>query len=236
MINSAFSRVSKEQVEQASGVACSILADVCGRRGSLDGRIQSLAPAMRLCGPAFTVEVRPGDNLMIHAALVLAQPGDVLVIDGKACTTSALMGELMCAHAQAAGLAGVVIDGAVRDVRELRAGSFPVFACASNPNGPTRQLAGRIGHPVSLGGVAVQPGDLVAGDGDGVVVVPAAQLGQVLIDARKKIDSENTRMKDISEGRLIYGWLENALKDAGALPRELSLQDLIARFSTAGDR
>lgn len=235
MINNIFTRVGKKQIEQASGVASSILADVAGRRGALDGRIKSLAPSMRLCGSAFTVEVRPGDNLMIHAALVLAQPGDVLVIDGKAGTTSALMGELMCAHAQAAGLAGVVIDGAVRDVRELRAGSFPVFACASNPNGPTRQLAGRIGHPISLGGVVVHPGDLVAGDDDGVVVVPAANLDQVLIDAEKKIDSEHKRMKDISEGRLIYGWLEGALKEAGALPRELSLQELIARFSGASD-
>lgn len=230
MINSAFSRVSKRHVEQASRVACSILADVSGRRGSLDGRIKSLAPSMKLCGPAFTVEVRPGDNLMIHAALVLAQPGDVLVIDGKGCSTAALMGELMCAHAQAAGLAGVVIDGSVRDLHELKNGTLPVFACASNPNGPTRQLAGRIGHPVSVGGVAVQPGDLVAGDDDGVVVLPAAGVVQALRDAEKKVDSELRRMTDISEGRLVYGWLEQALKEAGALPGEASLEQLIARF------
>jgi RraA family protein len=233
MMNSAFHRVSKDQVAAASGVACSILADVSGRRGALDARIQALAPLMKVCGPAFTVEVRPGDNLMIHAALVLAQPGDVLVIDGKAGTTSALMGELMCAHAQAAGLAGVIIDGSVRDVRELRAGKFPVFACASNPNGPTRQLAGRIGHPISIGGVAVQPGDLVAGDDDGVVVVPAANVGQVLVDAQKKIDSERQRMRDISEGRLVYGWLEGALKAAAVLPKDKSLEQLMAEFASA---
>ncbi|SHH16161.1 RraA family protein [Pollutimonas bauzanensis] len=233
MINSAFSRTTEEQVAQASQMACSILADVSGRRGSLDGRIRSLAPSMRLCGPALTVEVRPGDNLMIHAALVLAQPGDVIVVDGKANTTSALVGELMCAHARAAGVAGLVIDGSVRDVGELRSGSFPVFACASNPNGPSRQLAGRIGHPISVGGVAVEPGDLIAGDADGVVVVPRAGVAQALLDARKKMDSERQRMRDIAEGRLLYGWLEGALRDAGVLPRGLSLEQLAAEFAAA---
>ncbi|NYT62570.1 RraA family protein [Alcaligenaceae bacterium] len=230
MINSAFSRVTREQVAKASQIASSIFSDVTGRRGALDGRIKPLAPAMHLCGPAFTVEVRPGDNLMIHAALLLAQPGDVLVIDGKGSSTSALMGELMCAHALAAGVAGLVIDGAVRDTSELRAGALPVFACASNPNGPTRQLAGRIGYSIAAGGVAIEPGDLVVGDGDGIVVVPKGKVEQALLDAHKKIEVERIRMQDISQGRLVYGWLEGALQDAGALPQGKSLEQLMAEF------
>lgn len=231
LINSAFDRVSKDQVARAKEIASTILADVAGRRGALDGRIKPVSPAMRVCGPALTVEVRPGDNLMIHAALVLARPGDVIVVDGKADTTCALMGELMCTHARAAGVAGVVIDAAVRDVTELKAAPFPVFACGSNPNGPTKRIGGRIGHTISVGGVAVAAGDLVVGDEDGVVIVPKADVEQVLTDGLKKIAAERKRLEDIAAGRLIYGWLEGALKEVGALSADKSLPQLIADFA-----
>jgi len=234
MINSTFSRVSKDQVARASTLATTILSDVSGRRGALNGRIRPLAPAMRVCGPALTVEVRPGDNLMVHAALVLARPGDVIVIDGKADLGCALMGELMCAHAQAAGVAGVVLDAAVRDVAELKAGTLPVFACGSSPNGPTKRLGGRLGHPISAGGISVAPGDLVVGDEDGVVVVPKENVEQALNDAQTKIDVERKRLRDIAEGRLIYGWLEGALREAGALPAGKNLERLIAEFAARG--
>jgi len=230
MINSQYTRVDRDTLARSAGIPASILADVAGRRGALDGRIKSVAPGMRLCGPAFTVEVRPGDNLMIHAALVLAQPGDILVIDGKNDTAHALMGELMCAHAAAAGIAGVVIDGAVRDIDTLRCGPTPVFACTSNPNGPTRTQDGRIGYLISVGGVSVEPGDLIVGDDDGVVVIPRRDASGLLAAAAKKIESEKRRMQDIQEGRLVYGWLEGALKTAGALRADGSLEGLMEEF------
>lgn len=235
MINHEYQKVSSAQVAAAAGMPASIISDVSGRRGALDGRIRTMVPGARLCGPALTVEVRPGDNLMIHAALVLAQAGDVLVIDGKGCMTSALMGELMCAHAQAAGIAGVVIDGAVRDVAELRVGDLPVFACGSSPNGPTRGLAGRIGYPVSVGGVSIMPGDLMLGDDDGVVTSSREGLDQILALASRKIAAEAQRLQDIGEGRLVYGWLEGALKDVGALSQHGSLQALVSDFSGSPD-
>ena len=102
-----FERVSPEVIRAASGYAASILADVAGRRGALDGRIAPLSPSMRICGPAFTVEVRAGDNLMIHAAMTLAKPGDVLVIDGKGDTTCALMGSIMLNACKVLRLGGV---------------------------------------------------------------------------------------------------------------------------------
>ncbi|HWK70565.1 MAG TPA: RraA family protein [Burkholderiaceae bacterium] len=234
MINSRYARVNPAALSRSKDIPASILADVAGRRGALDGRIRAVAHGMRLCGPAFTVEVRPGDNLMIHAALVLARPGDVLVIDGKADTTSALMGELMCAHAAAAGIAGIVIDGAVRDVATLRQGSMAVFACASNPNGPTRTQSGRIGHPISAGGVSVAPGDLVVGDDDGVVIVPRDDAPRLIEAAEEKIRAEQRRMQDINEGRLVYGWLEGALKASGALPAGSSLDEAVEQFRAAG--
>lgn len=235
-INSAFDRVAPELVARAQALPPSILSDVCGRRGALDGRIKPVAPHMKVCGPAFTVELRPGDNLMIHAALVLAQPGDVLVVDGKADSSCALMGELMCAHAVAAGIAGVVIDGAVRDVASLRQGAFPVFAAAANPNGPTKGLGGRIGHAVSMGGVAVQPGDLIVGDEDGIMVVARGEVEQALRDGAKKVQAEQARLQDIAAGRLVYGWLEGALKSVEALPSDKSLQQLRDEFTRVAGR
>lgn len=230
MINSSFTRLAMPTLEACRDIPASILADVAGRRGALHGRIRAITRAPRLCGTAFTIEVRPGDNLMIHAALVLARPGDVLVIDGKADLSAALMGELMCTHAQAASLAGVVIDGAVRDVGTLRESAFPVYACGTSPNGPNRSQGGRIGYPVSVGGVAVNPGDLVVGDDDGVVVIPQSEVAALLPAAHKKMQTEAQRMKDIQEGRLIYGWLEGALKATGDLPADQTLLFLMDQF------
>lgn len=230
MINSRFSRLAPSTLQACRDIPASIFADVAGRRGALHGRVHALTPSPKLCGTAFTVDVRPGDNLMIHAALVLARPGDVLVIDGKGDLSAALMGELMCAHAQAASLAGVVIDGAVRDIATLREGTFPVFACGTSPNGPNRSQSGRIGYPISVGGVSVSPGDLVVGDEDGVVVIPQEDVHALLPAAHKKMQTEEQRMHDIQEGRLIYSWLEAALKETGDLPAERSLSLLIEQF------
>jgi RraA family protein len=213
-----FERVPPEVVKRASGFAASILADVAGRRGTVDGRIAPLSPAMRLAGPAFTIEVRPGDNLMIHAAMTMARPGDVLVIDGKGDRTCALMGAIMISACAKLGLAGVVIDAAIRDSEELRALGFPVYAVGSNPNGPTKNVPGRINWPISCGGVAVRPGDLVVGDADGVVVVEREKAPTLLEAAAKKVADERKRLEDIAAGRnLKPGWLDGALRAAGVL-------------------
>ena len=213
-----FERVPAEVVQQASRYAASILADVAGRRGTVDGRIAPLAPQMRLAGPAFTIEVRPGDNLMIHAAMSMAKPGDVLVIDGKGDRTCALMGAIMINACRKLGLAGVVIDAAVRDSEELREIGFPVYAVGTNPNGPTKNVPGRINWPVSCGGVAVRPGDLVVGDADGVVVIEREKAASLLAAAAKKVEDERARLADIAAGRnLRPSWLDGALRTAGVL-------------------
>lgn len=211
-------RIDATLVARAAEYPSSILADVAGRRGALSSRIAPLAPTMRLAGPALTVEVRPGDNLMIHAAMAMAQPGDVLVIDGKGDESSALMGEIMVSQCMAAGIAGVVVYGAVRDSEAIRALGFPVYATGCNPNGPTKLVPGRINWPVSVGGVTVQAGDLVVADADGVVVVEPAKVPAVLEQARKKLDDETTRLANIRSGaQLRPTWLEGALRKAGVL-------------------
>lgn len=213
-----FERVSPEIVHQASAFAASILADVAGRRGTLDGRIAPVSPSMRLAGPAFTIEVRPGDNLMIHAAMALARPGDILVVDGKGDRSCALMGSIMINACKKLGLAGVVIDAAVRDTEELYELGFPVYAVGANPNGPTKNVPGRINWPISCGGVAVTPGDLVVGDADGVVIVERAKAESLLGPAAKKVADERGRLSDIAAGKNIRPqWLEGALRVAGVL-------------------
>jgi len=210
-----FSRVSADLVDRARQYQSAILCDVGGRRGTLNSRIQALHPAMKVAGPAFPVEVRPGDNLMFHVALAVARPGDVIVVDGKGDDTCALFGELMVTQAEAAGLAGFVVDAASRDTDTLAGGTFPLFAAGRNPCGPTKGLPGTLGRPISLGGVAVQPGDLVVGDVDGVVIIPRDQVQAVLDAADAKIAAEKQRLAEIARGELVSPWLDGALRSAG---------------------
>ncbi|MDQ6620049.1 MAG: RraA family protein [Pseudomonadota bacterium] len=219
-----FERVAPDVVERASQYAASILADVAGRRGTMSGRIAPVAPSMRMAGPAFTIEVRPGDNLMIHAAMSMAKPGDILVIDGKSDRTCALMGSIMINACKKMGIGGVVIDAAVRDTDELRSLGFPVYAVGANPNGPTKFVPGRINWPIACGGVAVQPGDLVVGDADGVVVIEREKAASLLDLAAGKVADERTRLSDIAAGRnLRPKWLEGALRAAGVLKADETL-------------
>ena len=213
-----FERVPADVVAAAAKYQAAILADVAGRRGTLDGRVAPVSPAMKLAGPAFTIEVRAGDNLMIHAAMAMAKPGDILVIDGKGDTTCALVGAIMINGCKALGLGGVVIDAAVRDTEELRELGFPVFSRGANPNGPTKFVPGRINWPISAGGVAIRPGDLVVGDSDGVVVIEREKAAAMLPLAAKKVADETKRIEDIKAKRALRpGWLDGALRAAGVL-------------------
>jgi regulator of RNase E activity RraA len=213
-----FERVDPAVVAQAAQFPSSILADVAGRRGALHGRIAPLSPSMRFAGPALTVEVRPGDNLMIHAAMAVAQPGDVILVDGKGDLSAALMGEIMSQQCVALGVAAVVIDGAVRDSEAIRALGFPMYAAGVNPNGPTKAVSGRLNHPISIGGVTVYPGDLVVGDADGVTVVERAKAASLLPLAVEKVTAETQRIADIQSRRALRpAWLDGALRAAGVI-------------------
>lgn len=210
-------RVSPETVEKAKAFQAAILADVAGRRGTMHGRVAPVHHKMVVAGPAFTVEVRPGDNLMIHAAIALAKPGDVLVIDGKGDQTAALMGTLMLSACKKLGLAGVIVDAAIRDRAELLELGFPVFSAGFNPAGPTKYVPGRINHPIAAGGVSVCPGDLVVGDADGVVVIEREKAPAMLALAEKKVADEASRLDAISRGDTASKWLPAALRAAGLL-------------------
>jgi RraA family protein len=168
-----------------------------------------------LAGPAFTVKARPGDNLMIHKALHLAQPGDVIVVDAGGDLTNALIGELMVATAIKRGIAGFVMHGAIRDVDAIKAGSFPVYAAGVTHRGPYKDGPGEINVPVALNGMVVQPGDLILGDADGLLCVPFEAAEEILEAARKKSAAEKVTVQEIAEGRLDITWIDAALARLG---------------------
>ncbi len=168
-----------------------------------------------LAGPALTVKVRPGDNLMLHKAIDLAHPGDVIVCDGGGDLTNALIGELMTSHAQVRKVAGFVINGAVRDAAAIRAGIYPVFAAGITHRGPYKDGPGEINVPIAIDGMVIEPGDLILGDDDGFVCVPYVQLATVLAATEAKQAAETKQMADIMAGRSDRSWVDATLKRLG---------------------
>ncbi len=171
----------------------------------------------KLLGVALTVKTRPGDNLFVHKAIDLALPGDVLVVDGGGDVTHAIVGDLLGLHARLRGLAGFVIDGAIRDVAGFR--DFPCFARAVALRGPYKDGPGEIGAPVAVGGLVVSPGDIVIGDEDGVVAIRPGEAPGVLEAARRKAADEEEQRLAILEGRWDRAWVDATLKAKGWLPR-----------------
>ena len=168
-----------------------VVGDCMGRSVGASGlRAYHADPRVVLCGPAVTVRVRPGDNLMIHKAFTLVQPGDVLVIDGGGDCTQALVGGLMRTTALRCQLGGLVIDGALRDVLEWADGAVPVYAKCHTHRGPSKEGPGEINVPIACAGLVVQPGDLMLADADGVIAIPAAEAPALLEAARAHLVRE----------------------------------------------
>jgi RraA family protein len=186
------------------------------RFASIGGEIKAFhKPGLRMAGFAFTVRVSPADNLMLHKALTLAKPGDVIVVEAGGALTNAITGELMAATAKQRGIAGFVIDGAIRDRAGILQLEFPVYAKGLQPRGPYKDGPGEINVPVSCNGVVVNPGDIVIGDDDGVVVVPMRDAHSVLKKAKEKAEQERAIMDAIVSGTLDTSWIDEQLKQKG---------------------
>ena len=168
-----------------------------------------------LAGPAFTVKTAPGDNLLVHKALDVAQPGDVIVVDAGGFADHAIIGELMAARARQRGIAGLVIWGAIRDSAELGAGDYPVFACAVTHLGPYKNGPGEINVPIMLGGLPVNAGDIIVGDADGLVAIALDQAERVLASAKAILQKETVAMKQMQDGTVDRSWVDKALKEKG---------------------
>lgn len=171
-----------------------------GARGALDAGIKPLDPASRLVGPALTVDTRPADNLMLHAALLRARPGDVLVVDAKGFLEAGPWGDVLTAAALKAGVAGLVIHGAVRDAAAIVGLGFPVFCRGLSIKSTGKVQPGRIGEPVCIGDTVIRTGDIVVGDRDGVVIVPAGEAPEVLASAQARERKEAAFREAIERG------------------------------------
>jgi regulator of RNase E activity RraA len=185
------STLSPELVEAFREIPVAVAGDCLGRSvGAIGLRPYHDDIGKILCGPAVTVRVRPGDNLMIHKAMMMAQAGDVIVIDGGGDLTQALVGGLMRTTAITRKLGGFVIDGAIRDLVEWAEGDIPIFARGHTHRGPSKEGPGEINVPIACSGLAVLPGDLILGDADGVISIPAADAVELLQKARAHLVKE----------------------------------------------
>jgi regulator of RNase E activity RraA len=170
----------------------------------------------RICGPALTVKVYPGDNLMVHKSLDLAQPGDVVVVDTSSSYLTAVLGDLVCTKARHRGVQGFIVDGLIRDLEAIRAlGDFPVFARGVTPIGPLHRGPGEINYPVAVGGIVVSAGDVIVGDLNGVVVVPQEVVGEIVqrLSARRAAESDYTSA--VARGEFSNEWVDATLADSG---------------------
>jgi 4-hydroxy-4-methyl-2-oxoglutarate aldolase len=208
-------RPDPRAVAALAGLASSLVGDGLGRRRIMDAGIAPLDRSRSACGPALTVSVRPGDNLMIHAAILLARPGDVLVIDAGGNRDFGIWGQIVTRAAMARGIAGVVLDGALRDAAGIVADGFPAWCRGVTPRGGAHDGPGEVNFPVACGGLAVSPGDVVLADGDGVCVVPADELAAARAGAEAKRAAEEARMTAIAAGDVTPGWLRDALVARG---------------------
>lgn len=172
--------VDRQAIARLKALGAATVHEAQGRRGALVAAIKPVDPHMRLAGPALTVDSAPADNLMLHYALTQAIPGDVLVVDAKGFLESGVWGDVMTCGALARGVAGLVIDGAVRDAQSIVEAGFPVFCRGLSIKGSGKRQAGLLNVPIICGGVAIRPGDILVGDRDGLVVVAAEEVEEVI--------------------------------------------------------
>jgi len=208
-------QVAAQHVQAFKGLPVANISDCMSRMTAGGARLRPMHKGGPLAGPALTVKCRPGDNLMIHKALAMAQPGDVIVVDAGGDLTNSLFGEIMVAIAKARGVAGVVLNGAVRDSEEIARGDFPLYAAGVTHRGPYKDGPGEINVPVAIDGMVIHPGDLVLGDADGLLCVPFDEVEAVLAATRQKMEAEKKMLADIAAGRLDTAWIDATLKRIG---------------------
>lgn len=197
----------QQLTDRISRIQVSHISDAMGRTGVPAG-LSPISRGAMLLGEAFTVRAHPGDNLALHWAITQAVPGQIIVVDGGGLKDIALWGELMSLAAQAQGIAGLVIDGAVRDVDAMDAIGFPVYARAVTPRGPFKASRGELQVPISCGGVPVLPGDWIVGDNEGVVVIPRTRLEEVVAAAEALAEREMQFKERMAQGERLFDLLK----------------------------
>jgi regulator of RNase E activity RraA len=208
-------RPRKELVEQFRDVVTPHISDNLNRMHAISSELRPFHKEGRLVGVALTVKTRPGDNLMVHKAIDLAEPGDVIVVDAGGDMTNSIAGEIMLRLAQKQGIAGFIIDGAIRDTAAFNQDVFPVYARGITHRGPYKDGPGEINVPVSVGGLVVNPGDIIVGDEDGLVVVPSEHAEELMKLIREQQVREVDILKSIEDGTVNRDWVDESLKQKG---------------------
>jgi regulator of RNase E activity RraA len=208
-------RIDAELLARFGVIAAAQVADAMGRKGVAVGirpigRSLSSLNGRSVVGPALTVLTRPGDNLAVHKALDLAQPGDVVVVDAQRDPYSSILGDLLTYYAETRGVAALVIEGAVRDEDGISGGALPVFARSISHIGPTKAGPGEISVAVSIGGTVVRDGDLVIGDSDGITIVRREEIESVLTLAEAVVSAEHESRALIAAGQWDRSWIDSA--------------------------
>ncbi len=241
-IRSSVKRPDPELVASFDAFDTPAISDRMNRLYTMAPGIHNLTDErLRLIGPACTVKVFPGDNLMVHKALDIAQPGDVVVVDASASTMTAVLGDLVSMKAKHRGIAGFIVDGLIRDLPGILAvENFPVFARGITPIGPLHRGPGEINYPVSVGGIVVHPGDLVVADMNGVVVIPreeiAASCSSGSTDARRPTSATTSRPLPGASSRTTGStrcWLTVVSRSTGQAPAPLSHTSRARRIGIA---
>lgn len=215
----ASARVASSLVSRASKLPVANINDVMSRMNAFTGTFHPYGQHKSSAGPAFTVRTRAGDNLLLHRAIDLAEPGDIIVCDGAGDLNIALVGELMVGHAAKRGVKGIIIDGAIRDVAALQEIPIGVWARGANPSGPYKDGPGEIGVAIACGGQVIMPGDLVVADEDGIAVVPKEEAENVVKAAEAHQAKEQATQRAIDCGTWDRKWVEVLLREKGcALP------------------
>jgi regulator of RNase E activity RraA len=213
-IHKAKRKISANLVEQFRSLPVANVSDVMSRIAGTN-RLRPMHAGGWLGGPALTVKTRPGDNLMVHKAIDIAQPGDVIVVDAGGVLINAIIGEIMSTLAEKKGVAGFVIDGSIRDAGAIRAGSFPVFAAGVAHRGPYKDGPGEINCPISVDGMLVEPGDLIVADDDGVLCVPFEEAAEICKLTQAKKASEEKAIAQIHAGTPDRRWVDETLQRLG---------------------
>lgn len=191
------------------------VSDSMYRLSAGGARLRPMHAGGVMAGPALTVKTRPGDNIMVHKALDLAQPGDVVVVDAGGDLSNAIIGEIMSSYARQRGLAGLVIDGAIRDADAIRQMSFPVYAAGVTHRGPYKDGPGEINVPIAIDGMVIEPGDLMLGDGDGLLCVPFDAVQAVHDIARQRVELEHRDLAAALNGTMDRSWVDATLRRLG---------------------
>lgn len=208
-------RPSSLVLEQLAALPTPNISDNMQRHYGASAALRPYHHGGKLVGPAFTVKTRPGDNLLVHKAIDMAAAGDVIVVDAGGEVAQAIIGEIMTSHAAKRGIAGFVIDGAIRDADAIASAGLPVYALGVTHRGPYKDGPGEINVPVSIAGMVIHPGDIIVGDADGVLAIPQDLAEGVIVAATAQYRKEEATLAAIAAGTLDRRWVDETLRSKG---------------------